>query len=62
ERLFVSGPTIEGSASSQEYTKTVIPAKAGIQFFQGVTKALDPGLRRDDDFLRGHQLRIIGIR
>jgi hypothetical protein len=33
----------------------VIPAKAGIQFFQGV---LDPGFRRGDDpkdFLRDHQ-------
>jgi hypothetical protein len=33
----------------------VIPAKAGIQKYQTVTKALDPGFRRGDDFLRVHQ-------
>jgi hypothetical protein len=30
----------------------VIPAKAGIQCFQGVIKPLDPGFRRGDDFLK----------
>ncbi len=41
------------SRNSIEY---VIPAKAGIQLFQGV---LDPGFRRGDDpkdFLRDHQV------
>jgi hypothetical protein len=33
----------------------VIPAKAGIQFIQLVTKALDSGFHRSDDFLRLHQ-------
>jgi len=28
----------------------VIPAKAGIQFFQGVIKSLDSGFHRSDDF------------
>jgi hypothetical protein len=28
----------------------VIPAKAGIQKHQRITKALDPGFRRGDDF------------
>jgi hypothetical protein len=33
----------------------VIPAKAGIQFFQVVTTSLDSGFHRSDDFLRNHQ-------
>jgi len=33
-----------------------MPAKAGIQKYQMVTKALDPGFRRGDDFLRVHQV------
>ena len=40
---------------SRNFIKFVIPAKAGIQLFQGV---LDPGFRRGDasrDFLRDHQ-------
>jgi hypothetical protein len=40
---------------SQEKHFSVIPAKAGIQVFQGL---LDPGFRRGDgleDFLRVHQ-------
>ena len=46
------------SRNSIEY---VIPAKAGIQSFQGV---LDPGFRRGDDpkdFLRDHQSSFIGF-
>jgi hypothetical protein len=37
----------------------VIPAKAGIQFFQLVTEFLDSGFHRNDDFLRNHQ--VLGI-
>jgi len=33
----------------------VIPAKAGIQFFQLVTEFMDSGFHRSDDFLRNHQ-------
>ena len=33
----------------------VIPAKAGIQFFQAVADHLDFGFHRSDDFLRVHQ-------
>jgi len=33
----------------------VIPAKAGIQFFQLVTEFLDSGFHRSNDFLRNHQ-------
>ena len=37
------------------FSFSVIPAKAGIQSFQEVEKALDPGFHRGDDFLRDHQ-------
>jgi hypothetical protein len=33
----------------------VIPAKAGIQFFQLVTEFMDSDFHRSDDFLHGHQ-------
>jgi hypothetical protein len=33
----------------------VIPAEAGIQYFQRVTKNLDPVFQRGDDFLRNYQ-------
>jgi hypothetical protein len=45
---------IDGLVKSLERPNSVIPAKAGIQSFQGV---LDPGFRRGDglfDFLRDH--------
>jgi hypothetical protein len=32
-----------------------MPAKAGIQKYPVVTKALDPGFRRGDDVLQVHQ-------
>jgi hypothetical protein len=35
---------------------SVIPAKAGIQFFQVVLNSLDSGFHRSDDFLRDHQI------
>jgi hypothetical protein len=34
----------------------VIPAEAGIQYFQRVTKNLDPVFQRGDDFLRVHHV------
>ncbi len=34
---------------------SVIPAKAGIQYFQTVAEHLDSGFHRSDDFLRVHQ-------
>jgi len=40
---------------SRKSTTDVIPAKAGIQKYQMVTKTLDPGFRRGDDFLRSRQ-------
>jgi len=46
----------DGFVKSLKRSFSVIPAKAGIQFFQDV---LDPGFRRGDDlrdFLRDHQI------
>ena len=40
---------------SRKIPFSVIPTKAGIQSFQGVTDHLDPGFRRGDDFLRDCQ-------
>jgi len=34
---------------------SVIPAKAGIQYFQRLINTLDSGFHRSDDFLRNHQ-------
>ena len=39
-----------------EIPYSVIPAKAGIQFFQIITNFLDSGFHRSDDFLRDHQI------
>jgi hypothetical protein len=41
-------------AKSPKKLFTVIPAKAGIQFFSLGTKPLVPGFRRGDDFLLMH--------
>ena len=49
------GPKIDETVKSRESTLTVMPAKAGIQEYQVVTKTLDPGFRRGDDFLRERQ-------
>jgi len=35
---------------------SVIPAKAGIQFFPARTNSRDSGFRRSDDFLQDHQI------
>jgi hypothetical protein len=48
-------PKNDGFVKSRESTRNVIPVKAGIQKYQTVTKALDPGFRRGDDFLRVRQ-------
>jgi len=34
---------------------SVIPAEAGIQYFQKLINTLDSGFHRSDDFLRDHQ-------
>jgi hypothetical protein len=52
--------SVDGFVKSLERPNSVIPAKAGIQSFQGV---LDPGFRRGDglfDFLQDHhQLNVL---
>ena len=45
----------DGLLKSRKTPLSVIPAKAGIQFIQLVTKALDSGFHRSDDFLRDYQ-------
>ena len=47
--------SIDSLVKSRKTPLSVIPAKAGIQFIQIVTKALDSGFHRSDDFLRFHQ-------
>ncbi len=47
--------SIDGLVKSRKTPLSVIPAKAGIHFIQLVTKALDSGFHRSDDFLRLHQ-------
>jgi len=46
---------VDGFVKSPKVPFFVIPAKAGIQSIQIVTKALDSGFHRSDDFLRGRQ-------
>jgi hypothetical protein len=41
---------------SQKLRFPVLPAEAGIQFFQIRTTVLDSGFHRSDDFLRNHQI------
>ena len=43
-------------AKSRKVPFFVIPAKAGIQSIQLLTRALDSGFHRSDDFLRDHQV------
>jgi len=45
----------DGLVKSLEIRLSVIPAKAGIQYFQIVINSLDSGFHRSDDFLRIHQ-------
>ena len=55
--IFLEGTflKIDDLVKSRKIPFFVIPAKAGIQFIQLVTKALDSGFHRSDDFLRDHQ-------
>jgi hypothetical protein len=45
---------LDGLVKSPKRRFSVIPAKAGIQFFQIVINYLDSGFHRSDDFLRVH--------
>ncbi|MCD6297182.1 MAG: hypothetical protein J7M30_08505, partial [Deltaproteobacteria bacterium] len=48
------GVTLDGLVKSQKTSFFVIPAEAGIQYFQELMPDLDPGFRRGDDFLQVH--------
>jgi len=50
------------SATSLQSAKNVIPAKAGIQLFQGITAIPVPCLRLDDDLPRLHRCWLPKIR
>ena len=52
-KIFVTN--IDELVKSRKTPFFVIPAKAGIQFFQLVKEFLDSGFHRSDDFLRNHQ-------
>ena len=56
QSLNSSIPKFDGLVKSRKTPLSVIPAKAGIQFIQLVTKALDSGFHRSDDFLRDYQV------
>jgi len=53
--IFYETINIDELVKSRKTPFFVIPAKAGIQFFQLVTELLDSGFHRSDDFLRNHQ-------
>jgi hypothetical protein len=50
------GVKCDGFVKSRRNPQNVIPAKAGIQCFKLLIPILDPGLHRDDDFLRVRRL------
>ena len=54
--FYIINNNCDDLVKSRKTSFFVIPAKAGIQFIQLVTKALDSGFHRSDDFLRVHQL------
>jgi hypothetical protein len=49
---------IDVLVKSQKSAKNVIPAKAGIQKYQMIAEAMDPGFRRGDASLRGVNIDI----
>jgi hypothetical protein len=58
--FFIEYPPLEnfkiyGLVKSHKIPLSVIPAKAGIQSFQGVVDHLDSGFYRSDNFLRMYQ-------
>jgi hypothetical protein len=49
------GIILDALAKIRKWPFSVIPAMAGIHFFQGVTNPLDSGFHPSDDFLRSRQ-------
>jgi len=52
---FYEGFNFDGLVKSRKCPRIVIPVKTGIQRIQRITKVLDTGFHRGDDFLRGLQ-------
>jgi len=46
--------TLDDLVKSLKMPFSVIPAEAGIQYFQMLINTLDSGFHRSDDFLREH--------
>jgi hypothetical protein len=55
----ISDLNLDTFVKSQKNLISVIPAQAGIQEFQPVTKPLDTRFRGYDDFLREHEFNIV---
>jgi len=55
ESAAISRTNLDGVVKSLKMRFSVIPAKAGIQFFQILLNSLDSGFHRSDDFLRDYQ-------
>jgi hypothetical protein len=53
--IFYETVNLDDIVKSQETPFLVIPAEAGIQFFQLITEFLDSGFHRSDDLLQIHQ-------
>jgi hypothetical protein len=49
--IFRLDAKVDALVKSRKFTPNGIPAKAGIQKYQMVKKALDSGFRQGDDFL-----------
>jgi hypothetical protein len=58
-RTFYEIINFDGFVKSMKSLFPVIPAEAGIQFFQVVTTSLDSGFYRSDDFLRDLQFSFL---
>jgi len=52
----ISPPILDDLVKSCNSIEFVIPAKAGIQYFQVLKNNLDSGFHRSDDFLRNYHL------
>jgi hypothetical protein len=56
EQILGYNTNIDDLVKSLKLPIFVIPAKAGIQYFQRLINTLDSGFHRSDDFLRKHQI------
>jgi hypothetical protein len=56
KRISETSFNLDALVKTRKWPVSVIPAKAGIQVFRGVTNPLDSGFHRCDDFFRSRQL------